>query len=126
MMSYLCENEAESIQSGDGYVAQEDAKCKKNSTGQWTMPTRLTLRKLWGSLLSILCLLGDQWKALILPGHGHAINEPLIDNNFYEYFLQFYGGVIDENFMSHCQGNTELEYHGSFRVQVYLLTSIDT
>ena len=29
MMSYLCENEAESIQSGDGYVAQEDAKCKK-------------------------------------------------------------------------------------------------
>ena len=29
MMSYLCENEAESIRSGDGYVAQEDAKCKK-------------------------------------------------------------------------------------------------
>ena len=29
MMSYLCENGAESIQSGDGYVAQEDAKCKK-------------------------------------------------------------------------------------------------
>ena len=44
----------------------------------------------------------------------------------YEYFLQFYGGAIDENFMSHCQGNTELEYHGSFRVQLYLLTSIDT
>ena len=60
-----------------------------------------------------------------LFGHGHAINEPLIDNNFYEYFLQFYGGVIDENFMSHCQGNTQLEYHGSVRVQLYLLTSID-
>ena len=66
-MSYLCENEAESIQSGDGYVAQEDAKWKKNSTRQWTMPTRLTLKKLWGSRLSILCLLGNQWKALILP-----------------------------------------------------------
>ena len=39
MMSYLCENEAESMQSGDGYVAQGDAKCKKGSTGQWTMPT---------------------------------------------------------------------------------------
>ena len=44
MMSYLCENEAVSVQSGDGYVAQEDAKCKKNSTRQWTMPTRLTLK----------------------------------------------------------------------------------
>ena len=30
MMSYLCENEAENIQNGDGYVAQEDAKCKKS------------------------------------------------------------------------------------------------
>ena len=29
MMSYLCENEAENIQSGYGYVAQEDAKCIK-------------------------------------------------------------------------------------------------
>ena len=29
MMSYLCKNEAENIQGGDGYVAQEDAKCKK-------------------------------------------------------------------------------------------------
>ena len=29
-MSYLCENEAESIQSGDGYVAQE-AECKKKA-----------------------------------------------------------------------------------------------
>ena len=48
MMSYLCENEAESIQSGDGYVAQEDAKCKKGSTRQWTMPTRLTLKKTLG------------------------------------------------------------------------------
>ena len=66
MMSYLCENEAESIQGGDGYVSQGDAKCKKGSTRQWTMPTRLTL-KLGGSRLSILCLLGDQWKALILP-----------------------------------------------------------
>ena len=47
-MSYLCENEAEGIQSGDGYVAQEDAKCKKNSTRQWTMPTRLTLKKTLG------------------------------------------------------------------------------
>ena len=28
-MSYLCENEAENIQNGDGYVAQEDVKCKK-------------------------------------------------------------------------------------------------
>ena len=28
-MSYLCENEAEDIQNGDGYVAQGDAKCKK-------------------------------------------------------------------------------------------------
>ena len=31
MMSYLCENESESIQSGDGYVAQKDAKCKKKT-----------------------------------------------------------------------------------------------
>ena len=66
-MSYLCENGAEGIQGGDGYVAQEDAKCKKSPTRQWTMPTRLTLKRLWGSRLSILCLLGDQWKALILP-----------------------------------------------------------
>ena len=29
MMSYLCENEAENIQNGDGCVAQEDTKCKK-------------------------------------------------------------------------------------------------
>ena len=33
MMSYLCENEAESLQSGDGYVAQKDAKCKKTQQG---------------------------------------------------------------------------------------------
>ena len=38
MTSYLCENEAENIQNGYGYVAQEDAKCKKSSTRQWTMP----------------------------------------------------------------------------------------
>ena len=44
MMSYPCENEAEDIQNGDGYVAQGDAKCKKSSTRQWTMPTRLTLK----------------------------------------------------------------------------------
>ena len=37
MMSYLCENEAEDIQNGDGYVAQEDAKCEKSSTRQWRM-----------------------------------------------------------------------------------------
>ena len=37
MMSYLCENEAEDIQNGDGYVAQEDAKCKKSSMRQWTI-----------------------------------------------------------------------------------------
>ena len=45
MMSYLCENEAENIQSGYGYVAQEDAKCKKSSMRQWTMPIQLTLKK---------------------------------------------------------------------------------
>ena len=39
MMSYLCENEAEGVQGGYGYVAREDAKCKKGSTRQWTMPT---------------------------------------------------------------------------------------
>ena len=66
-MPHLCENGAESIQSGDGYVAQGMQNARKNSTRQWTMPTRLTLKKLWGSRLSILCLLGDQWKALILP-----------------------------------------------------------
>ena len=49
-MSYLCENEAEDIQNGDGYVAQEDAKCKKCSTRQWTMPTRLTLKINSGAL----------------------------------------------------------------------------
>ena len=49
-MSYLCESEAESIQSGDGYVAQEDPKCKKGSTRQWTMPTRLTQKKNFGAL----------------------------------------------------------------------------
>ena len=47
-MSYLCENEAENIQNGYGYVAQEDAKCKKSSMRQWTMPTRLTLKKTLG------------------------------------------------------------------------------
>ena len=47
-MSYFCENEAENIQNGYGYVAQEDAKCKKSSTRQWTMPTRLTLKKTLG------------------------------------------------------------------------------
>ena len=67
MVLYLCENGAEGIQGGDGYVAQGDAKCKRDSTGQWTMPARLNLKGLWGSRLSILCLLGDQWKALILP-----------------------------------------------------------
>ena len=51
MMSYLCENEAENIQNGYGYVAQEGAKCKKSSTRQWTMPTRLTgLKKISGAL----------------------------------------------------------------------------
>ena len=38
VMSYLCENEAENIQNGDG------------STRQWTMPTRLTLKINSGAL----------------------------------------------------------------------------
>ena len=59
-----------------------------------------------------------------LFGHGNAIKEPLIDDNFMKIFCNFIV-VIDEYFMMlHCQGNTVLEYHGSFRVQLYLLTSI--
>ena len=59
-----------------------------------------------------------------LFGHSHAIEEPLIDDNFMKIFCYFMV-VIDEYFMMlHCQGNTVLEYNGSFRVQLYLLTSI--
>ena len=46
MMSYLCEDGAEGMQGGDGYAAQGDAKCRKRSTRQWTMPTRLALGEL--------------------------------------------------------------------------------
>ena len=66
-MSYLCENEAESIQSGDGYVAQEDAKCKKKLNKAMDSVYPINPKKTLGSRLSILCLLGDQWKALIFP-----------------------------------------------------------
>ena len=34
MMSYFCENGAESIQNGYGYVAQEDAKKAQRDNGQ--------------------------------------------------------------------------------------------
>ena len=57
-------------------------------------------------------------------GCGHAIKEPLIDNSFMKVFCNFMV-AIDEYFaMPHCQGNTELEYHGGFRVQLYMLTNI--
>ena len=50
MMSYLCGDGAEGVQGGCGCVARGDAKCKKSSTRQWTMPARLTLRKGSGAL----------------------------------------------------------------------------
>ena len=72
MMSYLCGGGAEGVRGGGGYVARGDAGYRGGSVGQWTVPTQLALRGLWGSRLSILCLLGDQWRALILPNSPYT------------------------------------------------------
>ena len=53
-----------------------------------------------------------------------AIKEPLIDNNFMKVFCNFMMAIDEYFVMSHRQGSTELKYHGGFRVQLYMLTSI--
>ena len=49
-------------------------------------------------------------------GHGHAIKEPLIDNNFMKVFCNFMVAKDEYFVMSHCPSSTELKYHGDFRV----------
>ena len=42
-------------------------------------------------------------------GHGHALKEPLTDNNFMNIFCNFMVTAADEYIMmSHCQANTEM------------------
>ena len=59
-----------------------------------------------------------------LFGRDHATKEPLIDNNFMKVFYNFMVAIDEYFVMPYCQGNTELEYHGGFRVQLYMLTGI--